>query len=481
MANVLIAVGGSGQHTMLAYLRLARLCNFSPARLMTVDADLRQGGGYLPTTAALLEQQSRIGFRDPMFWEPVRPLPEVHDPRAQTFDALISPAPGIETELFGSLFNERQRNVRVVTGFHGHPAVASSTFRLFLTEGAVISRFAKLFEWLEPQNENRVVLAGSTSGGTGSGVMPVLADYIKKWAEERDLNLKLGGVIQVRWFDLGLPQQAALDDDKKVDVTSYDLERNSSCLVEYYRKNLANMFDSAFLVGHHPHANRKSAGVDQQPEHPHAVNLIAGYVAHQLLHGKELAENRGLLGIASPDGELQQHLLLPLGKGGNLRPLARHIEVTSGQVALGRAILNVLQAGAPSRLEVIEPYPLFVRELVKYTDGVWEASEEGRNEPAASWRELLRMQEEALRWLAGVRDQSHDIGACQFSEQLVPPSKEIGKFEVHARHLPDPLHRVFRHVLSRVRPSRLGDDAQVVLRRSFFAVRDQLETYLERR
>jgi hypothetical protein len=78
---IFIAVGGSGQHTMLAYLRLARLCNFPPARLMTIDADLRQGNGGPPTTASLIERQARIGFQKKVAWEPVRPLPEVNDCR----------------------------------------------------------------------------------------------------------------------------------------------------------------------------------------------------------------------------------------------------------------------------------------------------------------------------------------------------------------------------------------------------------------
>lgn len=482
-APIFIAVGGSGQHAMLAYLRLARLCNLPPARLITVDADLRQGQGNRTSTAALIERQARRGFRDKVFWEPVRPLPELKDPKVKSFEDLMRPVPGLETDLFQALFNPRQRDVKVTTGFHGHPAVASSTFRLFLEEGAGgdgSSILPILRKWIELQDEQRIVVVGSTFGGTGSGVMPVLTSQIKKWCREKGVKLQLGGVIQVRWFDLGLPDQAALEDTDKVDVTSHDLERNSSCLVEYYRTNLESLFDRAFLVGHHPHANRRSTGVEQQPEHPHAVNLLTGYLAYQLLHTEDLDKTRGLLGAVTPDGDLEKHLQFPFGPKGQLQPLAQHIKATGAEIALHQAVLDVLSAGSPSAWDVVEPYPLFIRELVKQSQGTYGAPGNGV-EPASSWQDLLEGQREALRWLAEVRAHSHDIGACQFSEDLVPAVNEIGRLSLHEKQLPDPLHTVFRQVLRSISPVQFGDEPEEVIRRSFYSVRQHLESYLEQR
>jgi hypothetical protein len=477
-APILIAVGGSGQHTMLAYLRLARLCNLPPARLITVDADLRQGNkAQATTTAALIERQARLGFRDKTLWEPIRPLPELNDPQSQTFESLMRPVPGLESELFGALFNPRQRDVRVTTGFHGHPAVAASTFRMFLNDE---SRLSKLYEWISLQDEQRIVVTGSTFGGTGSGVMPVLTSKIKEWCRSKGVKLKLGGVIQVRWFDLGLPDQTAREDEAKVDVTSHDLERNSSCLVEYYRKNLESMFHHAFLIGHHPHANRRSTGVEQQPEHPHAVNLLSGYVAYQLLHGEEVADSQGLLGVATPDGDLENHLYFPFGETRKPQPLARHIAATSAEIALDTAVLNTLAAGPPSGWDVIEPYPPFIPELVKQSQGKWGLPGAGRGEPASSWKDFLEAQKEALRWLAAVRDQSFDIQACRFPEDLVPPASDVGRLGVHERHLPDRLDAVFHKVLRAISPAKISDEPDTVIRRSFYLVRDQLEAYIER-
>lgn len=477
-APIFIAVGGSGQHTMLAYLRLARLCNFVPARLMTIDADLRQGNDGPPTTASLIERQARIGFKEKVAWEPVRPLPEVNDTHTQTFETLLRPAPGVDTEIFSALFNQRQREVRVVTGFHGHPSVAASTFRMFLTEGATgLSKL--LTDWLPAGGEQRVVVAGSTFGGTGSGIMPVLTSFLKDWCAKKGRQLQLGGVIQVRWFDLGLPDQVTAEDKEKVDVTSHDLERNSSCLVEYYRRNLESMFDQAYLLGHYPHANRKSTGVQQQPEHPHAVNLLAGYVAYQLLHGEEMADSKGLLGVATPDGKLEQHLHLPFGRTRKPQPLARHIAATNAEVALDEAVLNTLTAGPPSSWDVVEPYPPFFRELVQQSQGSFSGAEGSRTQPASSWNDFLEMQKEALRWLAAVREHSHDVQSCEFSEDLVPPAQDVGKLEAHEPHLLGPLHDVFRRVLKNVRPLKYGEDPETVIRNSFYTVRQELENLLE--
>ena len=478
-APILIAVGGSGQHTMLAYLRLARLCNLVPARLMTIDADLRQGEANQPTTASLIERQARVGFRDKVAWEPVRPLPEVNDTQAQTFESLLRPAPGSESEVFSALFSPRQREVKVVTGFHGHPAVAASTFRMFIGDDGEAG-LSKLFnEWLSPEGDLRIVVAGSTFGGTGSGVMPVLTSSIKSWCKKRDRKLRLGGVIQVRWFDLGLPDQVASEDQERVDVTSHDLERNSSCLVEYYRRNLENMFHHAFLLGHFPHASRRSTGVEQQPEHPHAVNLLSGYVAYQLLHGEEYADTTGLLGLVTPDGSLEQHLNFPFGPSRRLQPLSRHIEATAAEIAVDQAVLNVLFAGQASALDVVEPYPPFLPELVRQSQGFFSGPDSRRTEPASTWSEFLEMQKEAMRWLAEVRDNSFDIQACQFPEALVPPLRDVGKLQVHEPHLLGPLHDAFRRILKKVRPTEYGDDPAAVIRRSFYTVRQELENYLE--
>lgn len=484
-APIFIAVGGSGQHALLGYLRLARLCNFfhprdcPQPRLMALDADLRQGAGNGSTTASLIEQQARTGFIDPMIWEPVRPLPELRDPMAQIFESLVQPAPGTEADLFQALFNERQREVRVVTGFHGHPAVAASTFRMFLTDGAV--GLERLLEWIEPKGETQIVLAGSTFGGTGSGVIPVLTSYLRRWAKDNGRKVRLSGVIQVRWFDLGLSEAVSVDRQIKSDVTSHDLERNSSCLVEHYRSKLETMFDSAYLVGHDPHAQRRSAGVDQQPEHPHAVNLLAGDLAYRLLHEPQDSGARGLLGVVTPDGSLEDHLHFPFGKDRRPRPLSWHIETTSAEIAVGQAVLNVLRAGPPHPLEAVEPYPPFFRELVELTQGAFSGSEAGRTEPAASWGELLEKQIEALRWLAQVRDQSYDVEACQFDPALVPQSGDLGRIPTHETHLRASLSRAFHQVVGKVRPERLGEARELVVRRSFFEVRRALETFIEQR
>jgi hypothetical protein len=402
-----------------------------------------------------------------------------NDTHSQTFESLLRPSPGVETEIFSALFNQRQREVRVVTGFHGHPSVAASTFQMFLTDGS--AGLAKMLnDWLPAGGgEQKVVVAGSTFGGTGSGVMPVLTSFLKSWCAKEGRKVRLGGVIQVRWFDLGLPDQVAAEDKEKVDVTSNDLERNSSCLVEYYRRNLESMFDQAYLLGHYPHANRKSTGVEQQPEHPHAVNLLAGFVAYQLLHGEEMADSKGLLGVATPDGNLEQHLHLPFGRTRRSQPLARHISATNAEVALDQAILNALTAGPPSSWDVIEPYPPFLREMVRQSQGVFGGADGSRTQPASSWKDFLEMQKEALRWLAAVREHSLDIQSCNFPEDLVPPAQDVGKLEVHEPHLLGSLHAVFRRVAKNVQPLKYGEDPGEVIRRSFYTVRQELENLLE--
>lgn len=476
---IFIAVGGSGQHTLLAYLRLARLCRFNPAKMLLVDADVRQSGEGIPTTADLIAHQANVGFEKEVEFRPVIPLRKdrTDSPLAQTFESLVNPPSRIERELFEALFSKRQREVAVSTGFHGHPSVAASAFRIYLQD-----KENEIFEilngWLAAAGRQRVVLAGSTFGGTGSGVMPMLATYLRELARHRGLDLELGGVVQVRWFDLSVPPDLTGDRAEYLDVWSQDLDRNSSCLVEFYREETEQMFRPGFLVGHHPYAVRRSAGVEKQPEHPHAVNLLAGHTAFRLLHDQNPGQAAGLWGIATPDGSLENHLQLPFGRSRRQRPLTEHLRTTSCELALGKAILNVLEAGEPGA-DVVEPYPRFIRELVRRSKGSYgkpyDAESGEKQEPYTTWSRLLDMQEEALRWLAAVREHSADLDTCQFPEPLLPNWNDLGEIGAHEHHLPAALYATFRSLLNEIPPQRLTGEEDEVVRRAFYAVRKQLE------
>jgi len=482
MSRILIAVGGSGQHVMLSYLRLARLCGFSPARLATVDADLRVGRQNADkTTAQLIEEQAKVSFPGPVQLATLSPLPQgLVAPNVQTFEELIHPAPGFESELLRALFSQSQRSVKVVNGFHGHPQVAATTFKMMLREPVPQNDpshlLACLEQWVgEGDGSIDVVLAGSTFGGTGSGVMPVLALHLRAMAQRLGVRMRIGGVIQVRWFDLTLPDGAAPAEPARADVRTSDLDRNSSCLVEYYRSNLGQLFDRAYLVGHHPHATRMTAGDERQPEHPHAVNLLSGHLAYRLLHSGALDQAGQLLGVATPDSNLESWLEV---EG---YPLSAHIRATGAHLALAIAVQNVLRAGPPG-LDVVSPYPRIIHELVRCCGGQWEADASGsgspaRHEPELTWSRLTEREVDSLRWLCAVREASRDIGACQFPEKLVPSSHEIGRLHVHERQLlPAPLHVVFHRVLSSVSRSALGEGTpERMVANAFFETRRALE------
>ncbi len=480
---MLIAVGGSGQHTVLAYLRLARLCNFKPARIITLDSDLAKGKDE-PSTAELISTQTSIGFERPIPYETVKPLPEISGLHDETYESLVSPSPGsLEEELFQSLFTPQQRAVEVTTGFHGHPAVAGSTFRMAMAEGS--ERISEhVGRWFDERGEQRVVVVGSTFGGTGSGVMPVVTQHIRNMEQAKHVRLRLGGVIQMCWFNLGLSDDVAGDDDL-ADVTKNVLDRNSSCLVEYYRENFDKIFDYAYLVGLDVPARRRQAGTDRQPEHPHAVNLMSGYMAYKLLHGSWDSGSSGLVGVQTPDTRLERQIRLPFGQSRADRPLARHIEATCAQVAIGRAILNILAAGKPSPLEVVEPYPPFIRLLVKRTRGIYgrpvrRTGQADLVQPYSAWEGQLKMQEEALGWLADMRDASEEL--AKFPMKLVANRVDVDQLYTQERHLPGEFYKAFRTVLKRMTPEDLGDpedEVELIVRRGFYALRRELEGYLE--
>jgi len=83
-----------------------------------------------------------------------------------------------------------------------------------------------------------------------------------------------------------------------------------------------------------------------------------------------------------------------------MKPLASLIEATGAEIAIHQAILKCLRQGSPSGLDVVEPYPLFFRELVHQSTARSAGPDSRHSEPASSWSELLEFQKEAMHWLA---------------------------------------------------------------------------------
>ncbi|MBI4303853.1 MAG: hypothetical protein HY665_05900 [Chloroflexi bacterium] len=209
MSRVLIAVGGTGQEIALACLRLCHMAGIEPPLIVIVDSDQGTGRRDPPTRTDELQRfkvffkqtwgQEFVDFVTPFAQNvPGRPL--------KTLRGLFSPAgetPPLIQDLLFLLFSPSQQGTGISDGFHGKPTVGSVAVADYMEETEFKQQFLdRLSTLTEPKSPHFIVLAGSTTGGTGPGTIPPLSEKLMAWRKGLNppRNIQISGVVQLEWF-----------------------------------------------------------------------------------------------------------------------------------------------------------------------------------------------------------------------------------------------------------------------------------------
>ena len=237
MANLLIAVGGTGQHIALAAARLARLGALDSKvwHCCVIDAD---SGSALSTDLTELGSTLDDSAKE-------HPLPggnAVHPPLDTS--AMVSghhnfaglflsgPTPPVETEVLDALFAERDRLLNIDEGMFGNPSVGATVFARN-PETALAEVFSATAA-VGPTDH--IFVAGSLVGGTGAGITHQLIAALKK----REITPNLHGLFLLPWFTLA-DSKGGIDDKK--------LQSNMLHGLEYLYAETRNYLRSATLLG----------------------------------------------------------------------------------------------------------------------------------------------------------------------------------------------------------------------------------------
>jgi hypothetical protein len=205
------------------------------------------------------------------------------------------------SDLLDLLISKSQQGVPIIDGFHGEPSVGAIAFADAVSIGAWKEFEERLNEETQLPGQHFVLLAGGTAGGTGPGVLPVLAGEVMNWKRGRKpdapkVNISL--VVQLPWFRLA--------DRKQSDIEFEEMERNSACLVKQYNTQLERLGDRVVLIGLQDIADRKTSGPHHQPEAIHYLNLVSGWLSAELLADSETQRKmleRGVYALAFDDNE----------------------------------------------------------------------------------------------------------------------------------------------------------------------------------
>lgn len=342
MTQVLIGVGGSGQHIVLAYLRVLALGNATAAQvphvfLIDADAQLEQNQGrqsQLVSHIKQLHDQLKLIDQNPQQkpaeFEIIRPYNTTLATGAEVKVKEIvygnKQHPPLEVQAF---FNQDDLEVKLSEGMHANPKVGSTVFGEKLAncmKSGVISldgssrqvdqQFGKLFaghvtgQHARPLN---VAIVGSVFGGTGSGIIPTLA---------RNLSSVLGSgavsiatVTTLPWFSL----KAGSNGQQGSALNESRLQRNTSFAIRNFKQQLSSQDRSAAVSSvfvqsapQWPVIERPSAGDFDQPEHPHVINLIAAHAVQQAFNGGTFQSGQMYVPVVRTDIEANQGQFSPL-------------------------------------------------------------------------------------------------------------------------------------------------------------------------
>jgi hypothetical protein len=278
MSNLLIAIGGTGQHVALAVSRLVFLGALPDIELAVIDAD-REGELSLLLknfNETVRPERTRHPLKNgEMIYPPFR---DMHgDP--QFHQLFLSENPSqTEQAVFDICVDNASAKLSVRRGMFGRPAVGAAIFTAN-QETMLKDIFRKA------EQATTIFIAGSVVGGTGAGIVHRLVDALPKEAKE------LYGIIFLQWFRIPAMEGEQIVDDRTQD-------RNMRYGLDYFFRETRNALEDTLLIGQ---PSTSQAVTATSKEIKHYFHLIAAYGILKMPETNEKQRARGSISEAAFD------------------------------------------------------------------------------------------------------------------------------------------------------------------------------------
>ena len=320
MNNRFVACGGTGAHVMLAMVRL-HILGYP-------FGFFYKAGNNLPDLF-LVDQDSGDGKDKSTPWQEVKHLIKVHPGKYNLGKYLgrpdipickdVSPLPvgkdknwykppyhQLKYRFRGSpilrlITSEAQREITYDLGMMASPAVGSLLFKLKELDREADNKpnYDEAYnELLHDSRERRIVVCGSSVGGTGSSVAPTLARLFK------DKGADVMAVMIHNWFQFSRPDEARKKFDKSVERNKC-MKENAAGGLACYGNELARSVPTVLVgVPEHRRIVRNYTSDNQQPyqdSYAHAVGALAGIKYFLAGRDSEDEIKEGLYGVSASD------------------------------------------------------------------------------------------------------------------------------------------------------------------------------------
>ena len=235
MSDLMIAVGGTGQHVALAVSRLIALKALPPMDAMVLDAD---AVGPLSQRLSSFGDTLKVdGINEPLP-HPLQGANKIFPPfdlaanATATFQSLVlqnnpAPKPQLLMQLF---FSANEANTNIAQGMYGQPNVGSTVFAIGQQTG-----MRKLLEGAA--SANSIYVVGSFIGGTGAGIVHQLVRQLRDIHKDKK---KIFGIFLLPWLDTQTAQGT---------ITTAGLDANFRHGCEYFWDETRHHLSASLLLG----------------------------------------------------------------------------------------------------------------------------------------------------------------------------------------------------------------------------------------
>ena len=312
MSYFVVGVGGSGAKLMhsLVHLSAAGLLPDGGRTLLgyLVDPDESNGSVHECSQVAALYSRCKglqIGSKTSLFKNRIEltgPLSPVEGQDVANLNSFfdytsLSRTSPDEAALMELLFSPAERELKILQGFRGRPAIGATVFGKTVDfEDADWKKLGERALAARTHAAVPLLLAGSVFGGSGAAGVPTICRLLSQHLRAKIDNLRVGLILFLPYFTYdpvpGEPMQA--DPHQFPSATA-------EALKYYDEGDFLDFCDEIYALGERYPAKmpRSSVGAKDQRNPPHFLEMIAGLGAVRFLGGTPADDAEHVVSLAA--------------------------------------------------------------------------------------------------------------------------------------------------------------------------------------
>ncbi len=286
MSLYIIEIGGTGHRVTEAVLQLAA-CGAVPTdkiKLMTVDSD--GSNGNLDSLIGQIKAYKDVSQKGSV----LRPELEIADVgHTDRNNPCWSPtATGVSMEMelnklsmdpdgqtvFDFLYTKGEQETVLDRGFYGHTSIGSLLIaEQIRPDGVKLCKvWDDYFNGINI-NEDKVILIGSTFGGTGASGIPVISTILRQMYP----GMMIGAVLVMPYFQF---MKNTENPNGQLDIAidwTYFMPKTKAALSYYEKQKFDQIFNELYIIGENSQNFtdvKYSTGANSQANKPHIIELF---------------------------------------------------------------------------------------------------------------------------------------------------------------------------------------------------------------